>query len=146
MASACNVLAYEGYGNPYTHWLCKDGVPSPSYYPYANNPLFANAGDAYTFDDATTPYWIFCRAGVTYQEIHVGAMYQWDKDVITWCMERLSQGHPIALIALSMSTGNGGFANRSPMMGHAITLWEIDPNLQMIKLWISSSSPLPTKV
>jgi hypothetical protein len=121
MASAANLLEYEGYSNPYLGWLQNGGAPSPNWNPWGN-VVNANSSDAFTFDDAGYTHWALDQElGIGGAEVIVVSAFfpfPWLDDPVAWSLARLQGGHPVGL----------GFLTLSGAI-HGITLWGMNIDL-----------------
>jgi hypothetical protein len=155
MASASNMLQYEGHGNPYEGWLRIGGGASPNVDPWGN-PCHANDDSnrdpprprepqpfdtVLTFDDGAYQHFGFARAGVPYlgpiittQKFVAGT---WATNPISWCQDKLMANHPVGLAVwttwrgqLTPNTHPGGIH----LGYHAITLWEIDEGANTVTI------------
>ena len=134
IAVASNILAYEGYGNPYELFILAGAADSPMPSPWGENPLYANGGDPgdrFTFDDRGIIHWALEEGGMGSLAGPLLADWdsgRWDEDPIEWCQDRLGHDHPVGLGVYWGDVGDPrmGTWNRD-RGGHAITLWSIDP-------------------
>lgn len=97
MASASNLLVFEGRVNPYLGWLGLGGAASPNPRPWGGQITVGGGGAFMTFDDGGWQHWALDQVGVAYQgpilttsEFTPGI---WAINPITWCQSRLAEGH-----------------------------------------------------
>jgi hypothetical protein len=141
MASASNMLNYEGLGNHYGQpspgtpgWLGNGGAPSLSVTPWGDVYPCQGGGAYKTFDDGGWQHWAINHAGhscvdpiFTDIEFHGGS---WSVDPIEWSQAMLSTNCPVGV------TWWWGSAKAGHVPGcvdvtrgwayHAITIWEIN--------------------
>ena len=97
MASASNLLVFEGRVSPYFGWLGGGGAASPSPRPWGGQITAGGGGSFMTFDDGGWQHWALDQVGVAYQgpilttsEFTPGT---WAINPVTWCQTRLAEGH-----------------------------------------------------
>jgi hypothetical protein len=135
MASASNLLVFDGHANPYNPgWLGTGGAASPSVSPWGAVIAAPGAGAFMTFDDGGWQHWAIAHDGKAYQgpiktiPEFVGGV--WGTNPITWCQARFAENHAVGLTVWWGTPPRGALPGRVDLtLGygyHAITIYEIN--------------------
>jgi len=135
MASASNLLVFEGYPNPYNPtWLGDGGAPSASISPWGIVFTAPGGGAFMTFDDGGWQHWAIAHDGKAYQgpiiTVPEFAGGVWATNPITWCQNRFAEGFAVGVTLWWGSVPRGTLPGRVdltlPYGYHAITIYEIN--------------------
>jgi len=131
IASAWNLLIFEGFSIPYLDYLRDGGAVSPNYDPWDNQIVAVGGGYEMTFDDGGYQHWVFHHAGKYSTFIRTATPGgSWSQNPIDWCIKRIAEGQGVGLTIWSGSPSLSNPPGSANMNGgdlyHAITIWEID--------------------
>jgi len=131
IASAWNLLIFEGFSIPYLDYLRDGGAMSPNHDPWDNQIVAAGSGSEMTFDDGGYQHWVFQHTGKYSTFIRTATPAgSWTDNPIDWCLKRFADGKGVGLTiwggSPTIQNPPGSVNMNGGDLYHAITIWEID--------------------
>ncbi|MDH4035716.1 MAG: hypothetical protein OEV80_18135, partial [candidate division Zixibacteria bacterium] len=154
MASASNLMVFEGLPNLYDPpWLGGGVPPSPNVSSWGG-VVPANVGAAMTFDDGGWQHWALASVPVMFQgPIFTGLEFvprSWAINPIDWCQARFDEGHACGITLywgdVKRGTPPGGYKKGDLDGYHAITIYEFNPAAGTVLITDSDDGGPPAAV